>query len=172
MNSTSLGKSIYLGLGPTLYLGFWILCASQTNNFDLNDSAVFLFSCLGLSILYLIMGFLTLKIHVICNVPTIKRNGVYATHAKFAWAYALTIALPASLWSVLSVSNSFPGPGGLSEYHLITVLIEYFIGWFLGGCFGAFFGYLILVFVVPIFMIVAKFIASPDTACTKEDQRV
>lgn len=161
MNSTSLGKTIYLGLGPALYLGFWIFCVSQTTNMAPKDSAVFLFTCLGLSILYLTMSLLTLKLHLVWNVPTIKKNGVYAAHAKFAWAYALMIGLPASLCSVLSVST----PPGEWQFTLFVAISKYLIGWFLGGCFGAFFGTFLLALLVPITTVLVKLIASPGTAC-------
>lgn len=165
MNSTGLAKTIYLGIGPLIYMGFWLFCASQTKDLAFESLAVFLGTCIGLSVLHLLVSLTTLKIHVKWNVPGIKRNGVYKSHAKFAWAYALIIAFPASVSSVMTIST----PPGEWQYVLSFAVMKYFIGWFMGGCFGAIFGYFLIAFLVPVFTVLVKFIVSRDKASRTED---
>ncbi len=171
MNSTSFGKSIYLGLGPAIYLGMWLLFTSRTEGFSREGNSGFLFSCIGLSALSLVLSFSTLKAHKFFNVPVMKRNGVFDFHKRFVWFYALVVGLPANLFGMNNTPMFSFHPGSVT-FSYGDAIFGYAWGWLFGATFGTIFGYMCLAFLVPTFTGLIRFVALPGTACTKEDQHV
>ncbi|QQR58946.1 MAG: hypothetical protein IPG59_05490 [Candidatus Melainabacteria bacterium] len=170
MNSISFGKSIYLGLGPAIYLGMWLLFTSRTEGFSREGISGFLFSCIGLSALSLVLSFSTLKAHEYFNVPVMKRNGVFDFHKRFVWFYALVVGLPANLLGLYNTLMFSIHPGPIT-FSYGDAIFGYAWGWLFGATFGTILGYICLAFLVPTLTGLIRYAALRGTACKTVDPR-
>lgn len=158
MSSVSLGKTIYFGVGPAIYLGAWIIGVSFEKSPDMAIFTTFLINTLCASAMYLVLCFVAFKLHMIFDVPAMKRNGVYNAHAKLSWLYALLLGVPAALQGIFAVMMRYTGPGGsVPQFNWFLATTDYMVGWLLGCASGAFFSYMFIAFAVPLLKMIFVF---------------
>lgn len=140
------GKTIFLGMGPAVYLGFWMPVIVFANPFSLKILTFVALACLGLSIIYFLISYLCLSALQKWLIPALKKHETYEFHKKYAWMYALFLSIPATYMGFFAVAMTYGCPGGHPEFNIVQAIWLVVYGWGIGAFYGAVAGVIILPF--------------------------
>ena len=138
------GRSIFLGMGPAVYLGFWMPIIIFANPISFEGVAFIFMCCAAISGVYFLASLALLKAHDKWIVPKMKKYSTYDYHCKCAWIYALFLSIPATYMGFFAVAMTYGSPGGHPEFNVISAVALYLSGWLFGGVMGAITGIVIL----------------------------
>jgi len=131
------GESIFLGMGPAVYLGFLAPVIIAANPISVGSIAFILLCCAALSAVYYLVSLAALKAHEKWDVPRMRQSGTYDYFAKYGWVFALCISIPATYMGFFSVAMTYGCPGGHPEFNIFSAIGLYLYGWFIGAAPGA-----------------------------------
>lgn len=139
------GKIIFLGMGPAVYLGFWMPATIVHNPISMESVAFIFLCCAAMSAVYYLTSLGCLQALQKWVVPAMKKHETYEFHKKYGWLYALFLGIPAAYMGFFAVAMTYGCPGGTPEFNIFQAIGLFIQGWGIGAFSGAASG----VFVLP-----------------------
>ncbi len=93
--------------------------------------------CAALSAVNYLVSLAALKAHQKWDVPRMRKAGSLEYFAKYAWAYALCLSIPATYMGFFNVAMTYGSPGGQPEFNVFSAVSLYISGRSVGFAPGA-----------------------------------